>query len=369
MARTRPARWWPLLLLPLAALAVLLALFLPDRRRPAATALAAGPTGSLNVLIIGRDARAVGPVRDEGRRRNPREERSHSDVVIIARFNFDLGRVALYGIPRDLLVHVPGITRDAGPTDFENMEKLTHVHAIGGPALLRRTLEHLLGITIDRHIAFDFDSFRMTLNLLRPFLAGSRVAGVELADHQRALRLARRRAGLAEDDIDRSRNNVGIVATVLTRTWWLADSRAGRVLARRLLAIVGEDTDLTGPELRQVVWGLKHAGWNPRDIRTAVLVGEGREIELSRYAAVLSCYLPAYGEVRRQVERFLGDDDAVAAIDFMTRQPYAAPGYLFAPRPAPASDTAPADTAALRTLQRELERSRPPAAAPTAGER
>lgn len=359
--RRRHARW----LIPVAAVLLLPAVFfvvmlLPVRDRPAATALAAepGPTGSLNIVVIGRDARALGPVRNEGHQRNPREESSRSDVVVLAHINFELGRVALYGIPRDLLVPVPGVTGETGPTDFENMEKLAHVHAIGGPPLLRRTLEHLLGVRIHRHLAFDFDTYRITLGLLRPFLAGARLDGVALADHQRMLQLARRRQGLAEDDIDRSRNNVRIIAAVLARTWWLADTRAGRSVVRRLLTILGDDTDLTYDEIRQVIWGLKHASWHPRELRAAVLVGEGMDINLNRYSAVLSCYLPAYREVRRQVKRFLEDEDDTEAVDFMTRQPYAAPAYLFEPRPAPPPAGTPApDSAEARTLLMEMRQA------------
>ncbi|MFO7675964.1 MAG: LCP family protein [bacterium] len=356
MARPRRARWW-LLIVPAAALAIISILLLPDRRRPAGAAGEPAPTGSINILIIGRDARALGPVVREGRQRNPREKRSHSDVVIIARANLDLGRVALYGIPRDLLVEVPGITRAADELDFENMEKLTHVHAIGGQALLRRTLERLLGITIDRHIAFDFDTFRMALSLLRPFLAGLRLDGVPLADRERALQLARRRDGLPADDIDRSRNNVRIVAAVLARTWWLADTRAGGLLADRLLDIVGEDTDLTPAELRGLALALKRVGFEPSRTRTAVLAGSGMDVHLNRYSTVLSCYLPAYPEMRRQVRRFLADDDTVEAVAFITDERFPAPGYLFEPRPAPPADTAPADTAALRTVLMEMRRA------------
>ena len=351
-------RRWPLFVIPaLLAVAAAVALWLltPHLPRPVATALGPAPTGSLNILVIGRDARALGPVVNEGRQRNPREPRSHSDVVIIVHVEFDLGRLALVALPRDLLVSVPGVTGDTARTDFGRMDKLTHVHAIGGPGLLRRAVEELLGITIHRHVAFDFDSFRMTIGLLRPFLAGLTVEGVPMADRGRALKLARRRLGLHEDDLDRARNNLHIVRAVVDRTWRLAGTRLGAIVARRLLDIIGPDTDVTADELTLITWGLRTSGFTPAALRSALLVSEGADVLLERYGTVLSCYLPAYDEIQRQVERFLKDRDDVVALDFMSRQDYPMPSYMFKHAP----DTVPVDTVADSTaLLTRLEEMR-----------
>jgi len=349
-------RWWLLLLiLPAAALAALIFLVMPHRLNPGTTALGPAPTGSINILIIGRDARALVPAESDGRRRVAREADCRSDVVLILHADLDRGRIDIVGLPRDMLVHIPGVTGDTAPTDFTHKDKLTHVHAIGGEPLLRRTLESLLGITIHRFVAFDFDSFRMTLGLLRPFLAGLRVGGEPVADRGRALLLARRRDGLPEDDIDRTRNNLLMARGVIGRTWRYAGTRLGQVLIGRVLAVIGPDTDLTGDEIDQIVWGLANAGFEPGRIRTAVLVGEGASVFLARYDAVLSCYLPAYGEIRRQVDRFLRGRDDVAAIDFMTRQEYDAPGYLFENWGAPETLGPPPDSSVLLTRLREME--------------
>jgi anionic cell wall polymer biosynthesis LytR-Cps2A-Psr (LCP) family protein len=319
----------------------------PRPRRAVPTTLQPTPTGSVNILIIGKDARAVGPVLNEGRQRNKREEQSHSDIIVICHINFggdmtesrsgDSDRVpsrlagpyvSLVAVPRDLLVEVPGITAAASNTDFTHMEKITHTYAIGGDKLLRKTITNLLGIPIHRSIAFDFDTFRMVFDILRPFIGVLRIGDVNLTERDQALMFARKRYGLKFDDADRCRNAVSLIRAVMARTWRLGGTRLGDMLIGRLLAIVGEDTDLTTDEAHQVIDGLRRAGFNPVRTETAVLVSEGVDVTLTRYNQTLSCYLPIYREIEKQVDRYLLDKKDVQALDFMSQEPFRVPYYV-----------------------------------------
>jgi anionic cell wall polymer biosynthesis LytR-Cps2A-Psr (LCP) family protein len=315
----------------------------PRPHRSVPTELRPTPTGTVNILIIGKDARAVGPVMNEGRQRNKREEQSHSDIVIVCHINFGVPAVSLVAIPRDLLVEVPGITAAASYTDFPHMEKLAHTYAIGGDDLLRRTVTNLLGIPIHRSIAFDFDTFRMAFDILRPFVGVLRVGDVDLTERDQALKFARKRYGLAFDDADRCRNAVSLIRAIMVRTWRLGRTRLGDIVIGRLLGIVGSDTDLTLDEVRELTDGLRRAGFRPGRIETAVLVGEGADVTLARYNQTLSCYLPVYAEIEKQAARFLKDDRSVDALDFMTQEKFRAPGYLFENYvvPADSADTMP----------------------------
>ena len=344
----------------------------PRPRRAVATELEPTRTGAVNILIIGKDARAVGPVLNEGRQRNEREEQSHSDIIVVCHVNFGgktgaLPSVNLVAIPRDLLVEVPGVTAAASNTDFTRMEKIAHTYAIGGDRLLRRTVENLLGIPIHRSIAFDFDSFRMAFDALRPFVGALRVGGVELTERDQALKFARKRRGLKFDDADRCRNAVALISGMMARTWWLGGTRLGDMVLGRLLAIVGEDTDLTIDEVHQIIDGLRRAGFTPVRTGTAVLVAEGAEVTLARYDMTLSCYLPVYGEIEKQAERFLLDRQDVAALTFMTQEKFRAPGYLFANYVVPSDsadslalpfDTAGMDSQVISTRLKELGRAK-----------
>lgn len=340
----------------------------PRSRRVVPTELEPTPTGTVNVLIIGKDARAVGPVVNEGRQRSRREEQSHSDIIVVCHVNFAVPSLNLVAIPRDLLVEVPGYTAAASPTDFTHMEKIAHTYAIGGDRLLRKTVSHLLGIPIHRSIAFDFDTFRMAFDMLKPLIGVLRIGEVNLTERDQALKFARKRYGLKFDDADRCRNAVSLIRSVIARTWRLGATRLGDMVVRRLLAMVGEDTDLTPDEVHQVFDGLRRTGFSPARIKTAVLIGEGAEVTLTHYNLTLSCYLPAYGEIEKQAARFLLDQQEVAALDFMTQEKFRAPGYLFADYVTPAAsadslpplpfDTAGMDTQLKSTRMKELGRVR-----------
>ncbi len=358
-----------LVLLSVILLGAALYLFLPSRTQHT-DALPTGPTGSLNILIVGKDARALNPSEDRGTIRIRREERSHSDIIIIGHINFDRPAVNLVAVPRDLLVEVPGITRAASAVDFANMEKVNHTYAIGGDQLLRRTLEHLLGIAIHRSIAFDFDSFRIVYDLLRSFVGVLDVRGRRLADREAALKLARQRNNLPFDDVDRCRNAVTLVKQIICRTWWLANTRLGDGLLRRVLAVLGPDTDLTGPEVNQIAGQLRRAGFQPAAIRPAVLVGYGADVTLNRYGMTLSCYLPVYREIEKQARAFLHDEAELDALDFMTQQNFSVPAYVTADHVLPVSDsgdrlpfdTTGMDSATLATRLAELRMRNPPRA-------
>jgi hypothetical protein len=129
------------------------------------------------------------------------------------------------------------------------------------------------------------------------------------------------------DDTDRCRNAVSFIRGIIVRTWWLTNTRLGDMLVRRMLAIVGPDTDLTNDEVHQAADGLRQAGFSPAWTKTAVLVGTGADVTLARYRQTMSCYLPVYREIEKQIDRFLLDKKDVAALDFMTQEPFRVPGY------------------------------------------
>jgi len=348
--RRRNLLWLLLLALPVAAILLLL---LPRRPSTKPEALTPGATGMVNILIIGSDARALGPVVNEGRQRNPREAQSHSDVMMLLHLNLDQGRMSIIGLPRDLLVEVPGVTRAESEIDFRRMEKLTHVHAIGGERLLRKTIERLLDVHIQRFIRFDFDTYRMTFRALRPLLGRLRAAGLAFSDPGEALQFSRRRLGLKDDDIDRTRNNLALVKALVERLWWLGNTRLGDAMVQRVLGILGKDTDLTAAEVEALVSGLRRAGFQASGINLAVLAGVGADVTMERYGMTMSSYLPAYREIEKQAARFLRDEE-VEALDFMTRQDFRAPGHLFDDY-VTATPVEFQDTTSLRTRLLEMQ--------------
>ena len=94
-----------------------------------------GGASRVRILLIGADKRPG----DKGR----------SDTLLVLSLNPRTHRLALLGIPRDLLVGVPG----------HGHTKINHAYAYGGTALTRRTVGNLLGVKLDYEALVFFDGF------------------------------------------------------------------------------------------------------------------------------------------------------------------------------------------------------------------
>ena len=285
---------------------------------------------TFNILMSGRDARLIGDRSQDGKKRNRRETAYHSDMIIIAHVNLPLRRVTMVSIPRDFLVEIPGFTHAENRTDFTHLDKITHASAYGQDALLVKTIEKNLGIRISRHIALDFDSFRLGFKLLQPFLGKLVFGNRALTTPDSALLFVRDRHHFANDDLDRSRHAMLFVKTVLQRLWPKLDSRFMQWLLPQGLQMLGSDTDLSPDDLQYIIQRMKSQFMKPDSIETALLVGAGAPVTLWEYQQTLSCCIPAWNEVEKQVDFYLRDKRNVEAVSFMEEdQKIRWPGYVF----------------------------------------
>jgi LCP family protein required for cell wall assembly len=108
-------------------------------------------TGSLTILILGCDEeRYYGG-------KQILNNRARSDMMMVARLDFDRNTVGAVSIPRDTWVDLPGY--DPG--------KINKYHAIGGPELSIRAVNEVLPtITIDRAVVLNFDAFKEVVDML-----------------------------------------------------------------------------------------------------------------------------------------------------------------------------------------------------------
>ena len=90
-----------------------------------------------NILILGVDAR-------------PGEERSRSDVIILASIDPDLKKIALISIPRDTRVNI----------NASHLDKMGTANFYGGPKLAVSIAEKLMNVHIDHYIEMDFNGFK-----------------------------------------------------------------------------------------------------------------------------------------------------------------------------------------------------------------
>ena len=98
----------------------------------------------LTALLMGTDQRL-------------KNEMARSDTIILIAANLDTLDVHMVSIPRDTR------TRIAGSNE---MKKINHAHAVGGPELLVKTVEELLGIKIHYYAETNFLGFAKCVDIL-----------------------------------------------------------------------------------------------------------------------------------------------------------------------------------------------------------
>ncbi len=115
-----------------------------------------GPTGALNILIMGSDTRegADNAIDSEDPANGAR-----SDTTVILHLSADRERAYGISIPRDSLVTRPDCGEDDEISGGE-MEKWNAAFAVGGPACTIRQVEALTGIFIDDYVVVDFGGFK-----------------------------------------------------------------------------------------------------------------------------------------------------------------------------------------------------------------
>lgn len=101
-------------------------------------------TNSMTVLILGCDKELY------YKGAQVLQQHARSDMMMVARFDFDRGMVGAVSIPRDTLCTLPGY----------RTEKINAFHKIGGPDLAKAAVEEILPqVHIDRVMVLNFDAF------------------------------------------------------------------------------------------------------------------------------------------------------------------------------------------------------------------
>lgn len=90
------------------------------------------------------------------------EDKTRTDVMVLAHVDPAQGLVNLISLPRDTLVEIPceGLEYCVSP------DKLAHAHAYGGPEVAVQAAEKLLGITVDGYARIDYNGFEKLVDAL-----------------------------------------------------------------------------------------------------------------------------------------------------------------------------------------------------------
>jgi len=99
---------------------------------------------TLTLLVLGCDEdRAYGG-------KKVLRQYARSDMMMVAKFDFENKRVGGVSIPRDLEVDLPGYSG----------RKINAYHSIGGPELAKAAAEKVVGVPIDKVVIINYEAFQ-----------------------------------------------------------------------------------------------------------------------------------------------------------------------------------------------------------------
>jgi len=86
-------------------------------------------------------------------------KQARADMILVARLDFKTNRITGVSIPRDTLCQVPGY-REQKINSYHLLGQKNHGGPEGGKELMKRAVEFLLPVKIDRVLVLDYDAFQ-----------------------------------------------------------------------------------------------------------------------------------------------------------------------------------------------------------------
>ena len=105
----------------------------------------------LTLLLIGMDINIAAPESHDDPGAIPR-----TDTLILAFIDPVQKKLTLLSVPRDSLVHIPGV----------GVGRINEASTIGGYDLTKRMVRRLVGCKIDHYLVVNFESFKHLVNLV-----------------------------------------------------------------------------------------------------------------------------------------------------------------------------------------------------------
>lgn len=102
----------------------------------------------VNIALFGADNSGVGDYSSENR----------SDAMKIISLDYDLKKIKITSVERDVVAYFPGNYQDYGHYNW--------AYWFGGPTLAVQTLNYNLDLDITRYVTFSFDALKKTIDLL-----------------------------------------------------------------------------------------------------------------------------------------------------------------------------------------------------------
>ncbi|MCL1839010.1 MAG: LCP family protein [Propionibacteriaceae bacterium] len=220
----------------------------------------------LNIVVMGSDSRGSG---DAGR----------SDVLMIAHINADRDKMYLISFPRDMYVDIPG----------RGKNKINAAYAYGGPPLVVRTLQKLVGMNMDHTAVIDMEEFVMITEVIGGVTINNRIAsqsrgytypkGEITMAGDKLLCYVRERYGLPNGDLDRSERHRTVLRAIFLKLLnkdTLTNPAALQALINNVGSYFRVDDKLTNSEMISIAMSLNVSGGADIISLQAPIKGYGR---------------------------------------------------------------------------------------------
>lgn len=124
-----------------------------------------GPSGPLNILVVGSDTREGLGTSEYGT--DTVEGGAHSDTNLVVHISADRRSAFVVSIPRDSMTMAPTDCEDPTSTVANGeMRQWNYNFNEGGPACTVKTLEGLTGVYVDHVVVVDFSGFQEMVDAL-----------------------------------------------------------------------------------------------------------------------------------------------------------------------------------------------------------
>ena len=143
-------------------------------------------------------------------------EQNRTDTMILAKVNFETGKIDMLSIPRDSRVMVNG-----------KLDKINHAHHYGGLKMAMKTTRDFLNLDIDYYVRVNFFSVKDIVDVLGGIEVDVPVQvdvaednihlkpGKQILNGKQALQFARFRAGYTEGDLGRVKSQQLIIKALI----------------------------------------------------------------------------------------------------------------------------------------------------------
>lgn len=225
-------------------------------------------------------------------------EQNRTDTMILAKVNFDTGKIDILSIPRDSRVLIRG-----------KYDKINHAHHFGGLKLAMKTTRDFLNLDIDYYVKVNFFSVKDIVDVLGGVEVDVPVKvdvnednvhlkpGLQVLNGKQALQFARFRAGYAEGDLGRVKSQQLLIKALIKEL----TKPQNIVKMPQILEVVKKTVSTNIPFSTIAKLALKVKNLSPDKINSKIVPGDGR------YIGDISYYVPYKKELSEIIKTEYAD--------------------------------------------------------------